>query len=151
MSLADTQAQIDSWINNPTGMDGIPTPITSIRPNNGTSTSTPSNSAATPSSGLSALPSLSDIWSAIQNGAGGTVAAAGANAVAGANSVATDPLGTAAKVTSAVGGSVASWLPRAVFIVLGLLLVAAGIFSFKSGQTIITEFGKGVRDGALAA
>jgi hypothetical protein len=135
----------DSWFaqaeSNNFGLGGtdIPSPVTSVRPNNGTSSSTPA-SATTPSGILSSLPSLPDMLSALAGGAGGTQLGAVASAAKGA-----------ASVSTSVSSALANWnVSRVIFIVLGLLFVAAGIFSFKTGQTIITEFGKGVRDGVVA-
>jgi hypothetical protein len=55
--------------------------------------------------------------------------------------------------TDATGGATIAntWLGRGVFIVLGMLLIAAGIFSFSKTQPVIQEFAKGVKEGATAA
>lgn len=123
-TLADagnTYASGDSnWASNVASALGVPTSTTLGSLANGSS-----------SSGVGA-----GILSALSNGAAGSQAATAVSAATGAQTI---------------SSALSSWsVSRVVFIILGFLFVAAGIFSFKTGQQVITEFGKGVRDGVVA-
>jgi hypothetical protein len=82
----------------------------------------------------------------------------------------TNPIQAASELSNASGsdilgaaGSIASYEPTifghrigfsiedSIFIILGLLLITAGIFSFRTSQTIITTAGRGVARVASTA
>lgn len=121
-----SSADNSSWINNPTGMEGLPTPIAPVRPNAPSTTSTSTSTISTPSF-------LSNMLDAATNYLGITKMGAGV----------------------VDGNSGSGFLTRGVFIVLGLLLIAAGIFSFSKSQPVVQEFvkgvGTGVKEGITAA
>jgi hypothetical protein len=115
-----------SWIDNPTGMEGLPVPVAPARPNSGGLPSLPS------------IPSVQDVASKI----GGAVKQS-ANAIG-------KGVELAMKATPLAG-----WfgvdLEDVVFILLGLILLAAAAFSFKTVQTAGREFTRSAIKSAKAA
>lgn len=82
---------------------------------------------------LTTLPTLPELGNALEQGASAGLAGA-TSAVSTAAS--TSPLGT--------GGTLIAGLSvtKIVFILLGLILVAAGIFSFKETRSVLVTAGK---------
>lgn len=120
-------ASSTSWIddpNNPT-LAGIPTPLSTFRPSqNGTATAT--NTSTTPT-----LASPDQIL----NGAAGTLS------------------GSLGLVTGGLGASLAngSAVTKYVIIIIGIVVIGAGLFSFDRIQQVGTHFAKGVAEGAAVA
>lgn len=52
---------------------------------------------------------------------------------------------------SAAAKAGSSTLENIVFILVGLILIAAAVFSFKPARDVAVEFGKGVAEGAAVA
>ncbi len=106
-----------SWIDNPTGMQGIPTPVAPARPTSNSSTPT---TLPTPDFGA-----LKD-WS-LKHPFGYD----GANPIDQAKKAANAVLHPVDTATSFIFTS------RLVFLVIGLLLFGAGLFQFRATQTVI--------------
>ncbi len=85
----------------------------------------------------SELPSLSDVGSAVSNASSAVASAA--------TSAASSVAGTAATAIFGIP------LTNAVMIVVGLLLIAAGIFSFDKTRELIVKAGKAAAKGTEAA
>lgn len=65
-----------------------------------------------------------------------------------------DSLTGAPNLDNPAGGqkpAVGIGLNDVLFMLIGILLIAGGIFGFKQSATVVTEFAKGVRDGAAGA
>jgi hypothetical protein len=103
-----------SWIDNPTGMQGIPTPIAPARPTSNSTTPT-------------TVPSITD-----KINSGLDALKSGAHTLAHPVDAATSLIFTS----------------RLIFLVIGLLLLGAGLFQFKTTQTVIEM---GTKAAMLAA
>jgi hypothetical protein len=114
-----------SWIDNPTGMEGLPIPIAPARP----STSTSSTSTIDPF-------------------AASRAANLGVDTSGNPNVGAIPPLTGAGTYISQITTWIMSHLEDFVFILIGIILIGAAVFSFKGTQTVIKTAGKAAAEVA---
>jgi hypothetical protein len=119
-----------SWIDNPTGMQGLPTPIAPARPTSNSTTPT-----KTDDSGIS--------WHDIAGGAIGQVTGVNGAGIS-------DALKHPSQILPNIADKATSFIftSRLIFLVIGLLLLGAGLFQFKTTQTVIEM---GTKAAKLAA
>ena len=113
-----------SWdTSNPTGMEGIPSPAFPIRPSQQT--------VASPSGGS---PKLADPSSIL-------------------NAAAENLSGHLGLQMGGFGSSLATGnaVEKYVVIIIGLVVLAAGVFSFERAQQVGVQFAKGIAEGAATA
>jgi hypothetical protein len=118
-----------SWIDNPTGMQGLPTPVAPARPTSNSTTPTTSPSGIT--------------WQ--------DIVGAGIGQVTGVNPTGiSDALKHPSQILPNIADKATSFIftSRLIFLVIGLLLLGAGLFQFKTTQTVIEM---GTKAAKLAA
>ena len=109
-----------SWIDNPTGMEGLPTPIAPARPSTSSATPASSSAAAATSTPTAGYLSQLEQWAA-------------------------------GLVNKATVPSTGLSLEDIIFILVGLILVAAAVFSFKGAQTVVQTVSRTASKAAEAA
>lgn len=117
-----------SWIDNPTGLEGLPTPVAPARP--ASSSSSTASQSATVNPRMGAL---------------------------GLNPDGTPAVGAVPSLTGQGSyiSQITTWIQAHeedfVFIIAGLILIAAAVFSFKGTQTVIETATKGAAKAAEVA
>lgn len=122
-----------SWIDNPTGMEGIPQPIAPVRPTSNTT------GTATPKTPDLNWPDLLD-WA--KNHPYSQQPIQSIDDLKKAGNALMHPIDTA---TSLIFTS------RLIFLVIGLLLIGAGLFQFRATQTVIDTGTKAIKTGGKIA